>query len=228
MKTFIRVSLLLIALGPIFVIVVPTSFFLFATFGIHTGSIIEAGGGKCSAEWVFLQSGLLSEILSTLIMPLYIWLMFSVLYRKNLLPKIIHRILFATLLFSLTPVNMLAVDVTGHILKTNTSNETCLFLSELSNIKLNLERLHLHWSVLILPNLTKTLALDLIMASAFEFISAQSPHTMKEVLVGLLFAVRGFFQLIEAVLLFPFSAKQIWSRVAIETPLTSVVSLATT
>ena len=218
MKTFIRVSLLLIALGPIFVIVVPTSFFLFATFGIHTGSIIEAGGGKCSAEWVFLQSGLLSEILSTLIMPLYTWLLFSVLYRKNLLPKIIHRILFAALLFSLTPVDMLAVDLTGHILKTNTSNETCLFLSELSNIKLNLEQLHLHWSVLILPNLTKTLALDLIMASAFEFISAQSPHTMKGVVVGLLFAVRGFFQLIEAVLFFPFSAKQIWSRVARETP----------
>ena len=217
-KTFIRVSLLLIALGPIFVIVVPTSFYLFASFGIHTGSIIGVGGGKCSAEWVLLQSGLLSEILSTLILPLYTWLLFSVLYRKNLLPKIIQRILFAASLFSLTPVNMLAVDLTGHILKTNTSNETCLFLNELGNIKLSFEPLHLHWSVLILPNLTKTLALDLIMASTFEFISAQSPHTMKGVLVGLLFAVRGFFQLIEAVLLFPFSAKEIWSRVAIETP----------
>ena len=217
-KTFIRVSLLLIALGPTFIIVVPTSFYLFASFGIHTGSIIGVGGGKCSAEWVFLQSGLLSEILSTLILPLYTWLLFSVLYRKNFLPKIIHRILFAALLFSLTPVDMLAVDLTGHILKTNTSNETCLFLSELGNIKLSFEPLHLHWSVLILPNLTKTLALDLIMASAFEFISAQSPHTMKGVLVGLLFAVRGFFQLIEAVLLFPFSVKTIWNKVAIETP----------
>ena len=213
-KTFIRVSILLIALGPIFVIVVPTSFYLFATFAVHTGSIIGVGGGKCSAEWVFLQSGLLSEILSTLLLPLYTWLLFSVLYRKNLLPKIIHRILFAALLFSLTPVDMLAVDLTEHLIKTNTSNETCLFLSELGNNR----PLHLHWSVLIPPNLTKTLALDLVMASTFEFISAQSPHTMKGVLVGLLFAVRGFFQLIEAVLLFPFSAKQIWSRVAIETP----------
>ena len=217
-KTFIRVSLLLIALGPIFIIVVPTSFLLFATFGIHTGSIIRVGDGKCSAEWFFLQSGLLSEIVSTLIMPLYTWLLFSVLYRKNLLPKIIHRILFAALLFSLTPVNMLAVDLTGHILKTNTSNETCLFFSEVGRKKLSFEPLHLHWSVLIPPNLTKTLALDLIMASTFEFISAQSPHTMKGVLVGLLFAVRGFFQLTEAVLLFPFSVKIIWNKVAIETP----------
>ena len=56
------------------------------------------------------------------------------------------------------------------------------------------------------------------MASTFEFISAQSPHTMKGVLVGLLFAVRGFFQLTEAVLLFPFSVKTIWNKVAIQTP----------
>ena len=46
------------------------------------------------------------------------------------------------------------------------------------------------------------------MASTFEFISAQSPHTMKGVLVGLLFAVHGLLQLIETVLLFIFSAKQ--------------------
>ena len=52
------------------------------------------------------------------------------------------------------------------------------------------------------------------MASTFEFISAQSPHTMKGVLVGLLFAVRGFFQLIEALLLFPFSANDIWNKFA--------------
>ena len=217
-KTFIRVFLMLLALGPTFVIIVPSSYYLFVTFAIHTGTYNEIGNGKCSAEWLFLQSGLLSEILSSLILPLYTWLLFSVLYRKNLLPKIIHRILFAALLFSLTPVNMLAVDLTGHMLKMNT-NETCLFLKDSAfSYATYIESLNLHWSVLILPNLTKTFALDLIMASTFEFISAQSPHTMKGVLVGLLFAVRGFFQLIEAVLLFPFSAKTIWNKVAIETP----------
>ena len=213
-KTFIRVFLMLLALGPAFVIVVPTSYFLFAIFSSHTGT--HSNGGF-TPDWASLQSGLLSEILSTLILPLYTWLLFSVLYRKNLLPKIIHRILFAALLFSLTPVNMLAVDLTGHVIRTG-ANETCLFLTEFTFNTTHIERLNLHWSVLILPNVTRTLALDLIMASAFEFISAQSPHTMKGVLVGLLFAVRGFFQLIEAVLLFPFSVKKIWSKVARETP----------
>ena len=213
-KTFIRVFLMLLALGPVFVIVVPTSYFLFAIFASHTGTY---SNGKCTPDWALLQSGSLSEIPSTLIMPLYTWLLFSVLYRKNLLPKIIHRILFAALLFSLTPVNMLAVDLTGHVIRTG-ANETCLFLTGFGFNTTHIEPLNLHWSVLVLPSLTKTLALDLIMASTFEFISAQSPHTMKGVLVGLLFAVRGFFQLIEAVLLFPFSVKKIWSRVATETP----------
>ena len=147
-KTFLKVFLMLTALGPIFVIVVPTSFFLFSTFAIHTGTYTELGRGKCSAEWVLLQSGLLSEILSSLIMPLYTWLLFSVLYRKNLLPKIIHRILFAALLFSLTPVNMLIVDLTGHLLKMNNrySNETCLFSNNFFN-KTDFELLNLHWSI---------------------------------------------------------------------------------
>ena len=109
---------------------------------------------------------------------------------------------------------MLAVDLTGHLLRKNTGvyNETCIFLQRTLSYAKNIEPLYLHWSVLIFPNLTKTLALDLIMASTFEFISAQSPHTMKGVLVGLLFAVRGFFQLIEALLLFPFSDKDTFSK----------------
>ena len=217
-KTLIRVFWMILSIGPMFVIVVPTSYYLFATFAIHTGTESMIGNGNCSADWILLQSGLLSEIVSTLIMPLYTWLLFSVLYRKNLLPKIVHRILFAALLFSLTPLNMLAVDLSGHALKsTGEHNDTCIFLQR-ALFSVKNELLNLHWSVLILPNLTKTLALDLIMASTFEFISAQSPHTMKGVLVGLLFAVRGLFQLIAAIVLFPFSLKNPWNLVAKETP----------
>ena len=56
---------------------------IFATFAIHTGTEYMIGHGNCSADWILLQSGLLSEIVSTLIMPLYTWLLFSVLYRKK-------------------------------------------------------------------------------------------------------------------------------------------------
>ena len=219
-KTFIRVFLILFTLGPIFIIIVLTSYYLFATFAIHTGTHNMAGNGICTAEWVLLQSGLLSGIISTLTLPVYTWLLFSRLSRKNLLPKSLHRVLIAAIVFSFTPVNMLVVDLTGHVLRTNTgdNNETCMFLQQYVFNATTLEPLNLHWSVLLFPNITKTLALDLIMASTFEFISAQSPHTMRGVLVGVLFAVRGLFQLIEAVLLFPFSAQALWNIFDKETP----------
>ena len=158
-KTFIRLFLMLISLGPIFTIIVPTFYSLFTAFATHTGTHHNVGIRMCTPDWAFLQSGLLSEIVSSLILPLYTWLLFSVLYRKNLLPKIIHRILFAAFFFLLTPVYMLAIDLTGHVLKTDNEefNETCLFRDIDAFNKTNIESLHLHWSVQVFPNLTKHL-----------------------------------------------------------------------
>ena len=75
---------------------------IFATFAIHTGTESMIGHGNCSAEWVLLQSGLLSEIVSTLIMPLYTCLLFSVLYRKKLASKdyLSYSVCCVTVLFN--------------------------------------------------------------------------------------------------------------------------------
>ena len=206
-KTFIRIFFMLLTLGPIFVTCVPTSFFLFSGFAVNLGTSIVVGRDFCSANWLLLQSGLLSGLFSTAILPLYI-LLFPVLSRRNCLPKILNRIVLGSILFTLTITIMLAVDIAGNLLVMGERNSTCMLTHPFPLIVA--EPLNLHWWVLIFPNLTKTFALDLIMASAFEFISAQSPHTMKGVLVGMLFAVRGFFQLIEAISLIPFSSQKIW------------------
>ena len=50
----------------------------------------------------------------------------------------------------------------------------------------------------------------IVMTTTLEFISAQSPHFMKGLLVGMLFAIIGFFQLIGALSLIPFSVRDIW------------------
>ena len=217
-KTVTRLLIMLLTLGPVFAIVVPTYYELFATFALYNGTPALVGNGYCSAEWVLLQSGLLSDVVSTLVLPFYTWILFSLLSRKNKLPKSLHRVQLAAMLFVFSLVYMLAVDVTGHALESNArENNTCVFFKPNLLDETLLEPLHLHWTALIFPNLTKALALDLIMASAFEFISAQSPYTMKGVLVGLLFAVRGFFQLIAAVVLLPVTIKsnRIWSKVKI-------------
>ena len=175
-KTFTRVFLMLIALGPTFIIVVPTSFNLFFTFAMHTG---PEGSMTEFAEGLILQRGVLSHLATVIISPVYTWLMFSILSKRNMLPRILYRIMFATVLNIVTVILMFVVDLTGHVMMTSTSNETeiCMLYSNDINSTSHIQNLNLHWSVLILPNLTKTLALDLIMASTFEFhICSKSPH----------------------------------------------------
>ena len=50
------------------------------------------------------------------------------------------------------------------------------------------------------------------MATILEFISAQSPHSMKGLLIGVFFAIKGFFQLISSIALVPISSDSIWSK----------------
>ena len=49
-----------------------------------------------------------------------------------------------------------------------------------------------------------------MMATSFEFISAQSPSSMKGLLVGVFFNIRAFFQLVGGVALIPFSSESLW------------------
>ena len=214
-KTFTRVFLLLLTLGPIFAIGVPTSYFLFGTFATHLGSVsIDDLRRKCTLEWLLLDSSSLAGVTSVVVFPIYTWLLFSVLLKRNMLPRILTRIQLATLFYAACILYMSATELTGHVLRTSTGdrNLTCMFLNPGLLFTPTPQQLDLHWSILIFPNLTMTLGLDLIMATAFEFISAQSPHTMKGVLVGVLYAARGFFQLLEAVLLLPFSFREIWTN----------------
>ena len=43
----------------------------------------------------------------------------------------------------------------------------------------------------------------LIYTAVFEFICAQSPHSMKGLLIGLLYAIKGLYQLLAALLIVP-------------------------
>ena len=50
----------------------------------------------------------------------------------------------------------------------------------------------------------------MILATGFEFISAQSPHTMQGVLVASLFIIAGIFSVLGVLLLLPFSLESVW------------------
>ncbi len=66
--------------------------------------------------------------------------------------------------------------------------------------------LHLSPFILIIQQVLVAVAYVFIYGGVFEFICAQSPHSMKGFLIGIFFAIKGLFQLIGVIgILLPFS-----------------------
>ena len=217
-KSFLRILVILGALGPIFLLEVPASYFIFASFTLHTGQGPEFKEKNCTARWLVLESGTLGQLFSVIIFPVYIWLIFSFL--RRCIPKIVTRLFVGGLLLLIGVLSMFATDLLGHfLLKLNDPSipsyyhdgkaSYCMFKIDVTSK--HVKALRLHWGFHIIPNLLIGFSPVLITTSALEFISAQSPHSMKGLLVGVFFAIKGLFQLSSAILLLPFSLPHSWN-----------------
>ena len=218
-KTFLRILVILLVLGPIYILEVPTSYFIFPSFTLHTGLGPKFESHKCTARWLVLESGTLGYLFSTVIFPVYIWLIYSFL--RRCIPRIFSRLFLGGLLLLLSVLIMFVTDLVGHVRFNLDSHSVqnyytgkedggsyCMLHINVSSDQAN--ALRLPWGVHVIPNLLVVISPILITTTAFEFISAQSPHSMKGLLVGMLFAVRGLFQLSSAFLLLPFSLPHYW------------------
>ena len=95
----------------------------------------------------------------------------------------------------------------------------CIYTTLSYNRSVTVYTLGLHFGVLIPPSLLLGIGPLLVIATTLEFISAQSPQSMKGLLVGVFFAIRGLFQFINSIIIIPLSLKQPWaSREMIEHP----------
>ena len=204
-KTFGRVLCVLLSLAPVFILEVPVSYTVFSVLTLHTGTNSSYNNMTCTAEWAILGSGNLSYLFEVVFLPVYIWLVFSVL--RNRIPRIFVRLGFSVLLYIMAVVSLLVVDLTGHIALhvEQKPNVMCMFVQSIPLHDSQYKTLNLHWAILILPNLLIGIAPKLVMASSLEFISAQTPHSMKGVMIGMLFAIEGLSQLVSATLVVPFS-----------------------
>ena len=146
--------------------------------------------------------------------------LFFHLHKK--IPKLFVRLGIGISLCLLGVVSLIITDVVGHALnRTNSSNQSlCVFQTVLSHKRsLIYPSLNMHWAVLIPPNLLLGIGPLLVVATTLEFISAQSPQSMKGLLVGVFFAIRGLFQFLNFVVIIPLSLKQPWaSKEMIEHP----------
>ena len=212
-KTFLRILTLLLSLGAIFVMEIPTSYIGFKIFGLHTG-YREDFINRCKV-WAIFESSALRYTLASIFLPIYTFVVLRS-YRISIIARLYVGLLF----YVLGTVSMLAIDLAGHLHSVDDlgTGSHCMFAYTRANKihALKYPILKMPWGVLIIPNTFLAMGPPIIIATILEFISAQSPHSMKGLLIGVFFAINGFFQLISSIALVPISSDSIWSKGSIK------------
>ena len=212
-KTFLRILLLLVSIGPVFALELPTGTMGSMVFGLHTG-YSEDFLHHCTV-WTLLDSGMLRYVIGSVFIPVYMYVQFS-FFKRSLVSRMFTRLFFGIIIWILGALSMVAVDLAGHLHSVNDvgTGSHCMFTYTRNNTThaLKYPVLEMHWAVLIPPHLLLGIGPPIVIATIFEFISAQSPSSMKGFLIGVFFAIRSIFQLFSSLVLFPFSSDRIWSE----------------
>ena len=205
-KTFLRILLMLLAITPMFYFEVSTSY-LFPIYGLHLGMNVSVNG-YCTHEWILIKSGSLSTLISVVGIPLYTIIAYS--HIRKWVPRIVHRMTVGIAIKVLIIIAMFIMQVVANY--TASHEYKCLFLSEYRNGRYHhfTQTLELPTQALIIINMLNGIASPLINISVLEFISAQSPHTMKGLLLGVFYAFRGLFITLGCVATIPFAQEKLW------------------
>ena len=197
----------------------PGSEFVFPVFGLHTlHQNLTDNFILCNAEYKELwqlgvASGAFMKMSTIVLFPFYMWIIFC--YFRNRMPKVFTRMGVGIVLSLIGVASMVIIDIAGHSLnRTGDINQTqCMFqfYTYDRHASSSYPVLNMHWAVLIVPSLFLRIGPLLIIATTLEFISAQSPHSMKGVLIGIFFSIRGLFQFLNSITIIPLSLKRPWA-----------------
>ena len=218
-KAFFGISFILLSLGPFFTADIAASAILPILRNHMMASFLESFNlGTEIAYSMFGNGGTLYPIFIVILIPIFLKLIYP-LFQKYI-PNILKRIGIGLCLITLSLICSLLVDSIGHALP-NGQKATSIF-NPFPNYYFDFQTGFVDCSLqfnpyyLVIQNLLLAVAYILIYGGVFEFICAQSPHSMKGFLIGVFFAVKGLFQLIGVLgILLPFSFWQDWNRVGL-------------
>ena len=157
--------------------------------------------------------------------PIYVWLIYSVL--RRCIPKILVRIWTGELLLVTGMTAMFLIDLFGHVAQYERKHQAaiCMFAESKDDVHQNhSSNLNLPWAVNLIPAFLMQAGITLVITISYEFISAQSPHSMKGLLIGLLFAIQGIFKFLGAISVLPFSLKTLWEGSYMQSHLPSITN----
>ena len=221
-KTFLRILLVLLLLGPAFALQIPLGpvFYLYTT---HVGK--STPKDECSVTLLLQDTGILRSMIMVFTFPIYVWLIYSVL--RRCIPKILVRIWTGELLLVAGMTAMFLIDLFGHVAQYERKHEAamCMFAESKDDVHQNhSSNLNLPWAVNLMPAFLMQAGITLVITTSYEFISAQSPHSMKGLLIGLLFAIQGIFKFLGAISILPFSLKALWEGSYMQSHLPSITN----
>ncbi len=148
----------------------------------------------------FMDSDVLSSLAVIVLIPLYIFTIkpFQCCHPLNMLQRMGLGILFQI---------MTLASIVALICSINPGQHSCMFQRSHQNNNYSME-VELHGIRSYLPILSRILygiSNALQYTALYEFICAQSPPSMKGLLIGLSFAIKGVFYAMGAVFVIPFS-----------------------
>ena len=221
-KTLLRILYVLFAIGPVFTMEVTASVFIYpiiTLFHFHDYYKETDHNPKyyCTREGkieIIFTSAIMKEILSIFVLfPVYTWFVFCILRKR--VPRLFTRLGMGIVICLMGIASLLITDLVGHVHsveKDNFINQTTQCMFQITLIPHNgthiYSSLNMHWAVNILPNILLGVGPMLIVATTLEFISAQSPQSMKGLLVGVFFAIRGLFQFLNSITIVPLSLRK--------------------
>ena len=188
-KVFLGILRVLMALGPIFAVDI-ASYEQLPNFGQHMDKHI-------SGLMRLFKNSTIFYLLVAIIIPLYLFLLRP--YIHYYIPRIFKRILLGQLLILASTICILLMDTVGHI---NSLSTACFLATDYTpSINCNTSNftcksLGLSIFNLAIPYTLNAIAYTLVYIGAYEFILSQSPHTMKGLLLGSFFAIKGTFRLL--------------------------------
>ena len=231
-KAFFGIVSVLFSLGPFFTADIAASTFL-PILKYHMDNWIPgytANDLNDVLYFMFTNGGTLYPFFIVIL----IFLKFIYPRYERYIPSILKRIGIAHCLITVSLLCSLLVDTIGHALPSG-QNATSVFNSgkivqitykndNISEDYVAVSSLQLSPYILIVQNFLTAVTYILIYGGVFEFICAQSPHSMKGVLIGIFFAVKGLFQLIGVLgILLPFSFWQTSPRAGLVYFLVNIV-----
>ena len=183
-KVFVGILCVLLTLGPIFLADVAVDGILpdlAATFTFHNDS---CGYYELDARNIY-SSGIFTPLIVVITIPLYLGLLRPFIH--GYIPGMLKRMGLGMIMFS--GLCTLVMGLSGHHCYSGASDSDPNFLCRYSLMTY----FQINPNFLLIQSFLNALGYMFLYIASYEFICAQSPHSMKGLLIGTFFAIKGVF-----------------------------------